>query len=275
MTRVDDRPSPREHRSVTDRVLALLGAFDRDHPVLSLAELARRSGVSTPTAHRRLAELVAWGALERLPDGRYRVGLRLWELASLAPRGQRLREAALPFLEDLYVVTRENVQLAVREGTELVFVERIAGRFAVPVMTRVGSRFPLHAPGVGLVLLAHAPDDVREAVLAGPLPRYTEHTVTDPARLRSLLADVRRQGFAVSDRMVTHNALSVAAPVRDRAGEVLAAVSLVVLAEGAEVPALAAAVRTAARSVTRELGGSSYDEVAVRFESTEDRSFTE
>lgn len=241
--------------SVTSKVLALLGAFDRDRPELTLSEMARRADVSLPTAHRRVRELVAWGALEQMADGRYRVGLRLWELAALAPRGPRLREAALPYLEDLYVVTRQNVQLAVREGTELVFVERLAGRSAVPVMTRVGLRFTLHASGVGLVLLAYAPPEVQDEVLAGPLTRYTPYTVTEPAQLRRMLAEVRREGFAVSDRLVTDNALSVAAPVHGREGDVVAAVSLVVFSDSTvPVRSLAHAVRTAARGISRSLG---------------------
>jgi DNA-binding IclR family transcriptional regulator len=103
-------------------------------------------------------------------------------------------------------VSRENVQLAVREGMELVFVERIAGRHAVPVLTRVGGRFAMHATGVGLVLLANAPVDLQEAVLSAPLQAYTKQTVTNPVRLRETLATVRRCGYAVSDGQVTLDA---------------------------------------------------------------------
>lgn len=240
--------------SVTSKVLAILGAFSVDCPALTLTELARRAGLSVPTAHRRAAELVAWGALEKSDDGTFRIGLRLWEVAALAPRAHELREVALPFLEDLYVVTRQNVQLAVRDGDELVFVERIAGRGAVPVLTRVGTRFTLHASGVGLVLLAHAPADVQQAVVGAPLKPYTSRTVTDPEALRRLLAAVRAQGYAVSDRMVTDDALSVAAPILNVEGTVQAALSLVVAADGAQVSALVHAVRTAARGVSRALG---------------------
>ncbi|OXM65161.1 MULTISPECIES: IclR family transcriptional regulator [Amycolatopsis] len=243
-----------EVRSVTGKVLALLGAFTPACPELTLSELARRAGLSLATAHRRVAELVAWGALERGADGRYRVGLRLWEVASLAPRGLGLREAAMPFLEDLYEVTHENVQLAVREGLELVFVERIAGRKAVPVWTRVGGRFALHATGVGLALLAHAPVEVQEEVLGSPLQAYTEKTVTNPARLREMLAAVRRTGYAVSDGQVTTDAVSVAAPVRDGEGTVIAAVSLVVHASGAHPATLAPLVQAAARGIGRACG---------------------
>jgi len=240
--------------SVTSKVLALLDAFGPECPALTLSELARRAGVSLATAHRRAAELVDWGALERGSDGRYRIGLRLWEVASLAPRGLPLREAAMPFLEDLYEVTRENVQLAVREGLELVFVERIAGRHAVPVLTRVGGRFALHATGVGLVLLAHAPAEVQEEVLAAPLHAWTTKTVTSSVRLREILAAVRRNGYAVSDGQVTPDAVSVAAPVVTAGGEVVAAVSLVVHAEGAQPGALAPLVRAAGRGIGRALG---------------------
>ncbi|GAA4704978.1 IclR family transcriptional regulator [Phytohabitans rumicis] len=174
-------------------------------------------------------------------------------MASLAPRGLGLRELAMPTMEDLYEVTHENVQLAVRQGLELVFVERIAGHYAVPVLTRVGGRFALHATGVGLVLLAHAPADVQEQVLAAPLTAYTEKTVTDPRRLRAVLAGVRRDGYAVSDRQVTMDAFSVAAPIHGPDGAVVAAVSLVVSYDRANVVSLAPLVRAAGRTISRAL----------------------
>jgi DNA-binding IclR family transcriptional regulator len=238
---------------VLARALQILGAFSAERPAMTLSELARQTGLPVSTVHRMLAGLVAWGALERGEDGCYRIGLRLWEVGALAPRGQGLRERALPFLEDLSQITRENVQLAVREGTELVFVERIAGTGAVPVLTRVGGRFALTATGVGLVLLAHAPVDVQEEVLSRPIARYTPRTVTAPGELRRMLADVRSSGFAVSDRQVTMDALSVAAPVHDARGAVTAAVSLVVRHGSANPHALAPLLRTSARAISRAL----------------------
>lgn len=240
-------------RSVTNKVLALLAAFDPASSGLTLSELARRADLSLPTAHRRVAELVEWGALERGAEGRFYIGLRLWEVGSLAPRGLGLRELAMPVLEDLYEITHENVQLAVREGLEVVFVERIAGRHAVPVLTRVGGRFALHATGVGLVLLANAPASVQEEVLASPLKRYTDMTITDPRHLRRILAAVRSNGYAVSDRQVTLDSFSVAAPVLAPDASVAAAVSLVVAFARADEFALSPLVRTAARGISRAL----------------------
>ncbi|MGY1615514.1 IclR family transcriptional regulator [Geodermatophilus sp. SYSU D00691] len=242
-------------RTATTKLLDVLGAFGRERPALSLSELARLTGVPLSTAHRLVAELCGWGALERGDDGRYRVGLRIWELGALAPRGLGLREAALPFMEDLYEVTHENVQLAVRDDVEVVYVERFAARDAVAVYTRVGGRFALPPTGVGLVLLAHAPVEVQERVLAGPLQRYTAHTITDPGRLRRVLAEVRRTGVAVSDRQVTDDAVSVAAPVEQR-GVVVAALSIVVRGSSpAAVRAFTPGVRAAARGISRVLTG--------------------
>ncbi|MGI5128196.1 IclR family transcriptional regulator [Pseudonocardia sp. CA-107938] len=238
---------------VVARALTILDCFTAERRALRLSQLATISGMPLSTAHRIVGELVAWGALERAEDGTYRIGLRLWELGSLAPRGQGLRERALPFLEDLSQITRENVQLAVREGTEVVFVERIAGTGAVPVLTRVGGRFALTATGVGLVLLAHAPVEVQDEVLGGHIERYTELTVTDPARLRAMLADVRTNGFSISDRQVTTDSLSVGAPVHDHRGQVVAAVSLVVRHGSVSAHALAPLVRTSARAISRAL----------------------
>ncbi|MFJ9787473.1 IclR family transcriptional regulator [Amycolatopsis sp. NPDC101161] len=239
---------------VLGRALRVLAAFTPDRPALRLSEVARRAGLPAATAHRVLGEFCEWGALERDESGIYRVGLRLWELGALAPRGLGLRERALPFLEDLSQITRENVQLAVREGTEVVYIERIAGTGAVPVLTRVGGRFALTATGVGLVLLAHAPADVQEDVLHRPIERYTPETVTDPDRVRHLLADVRTHGFSISDRQVTSDALSVGAPIHDGRGQVVAAVSLVVRYGSAAPHTLAPLVMTSARAISRALG---------------------
>ncbi|WP_215911273.1 IclR family transcriptional regulator [Streptomyces coffeae] len=244
---------PSEGRSVAGRVLAVLDAFDATHRSLSLTALARRAGLPLATAHRLVASLTRWGALERDTTGAYHIGLRLWEVATLSPRGVGVREAGLPFMEDLYEATHENVQLAVRDGLDVVYVELISGRSAVRVRTRVGGRLPLHATGVGLVLLAYGPARLLERVCARPMRRFTEFTIQDPARLRAALAEVRRTGVAVSDRQITVDGLSVAAPVRGPGGEVVASLSVVVPVAEGRAPALVPAVRVAAQGISRTL----------------------
>jgi DNA-binding IclR family transcriptional regulator len=245
---------PTTARSAPDRLLSVLAAFDHAHPALSLTDISRRAGLSLTTAHRLVGALTRWGALERDESGAYHVGLRLWEVAALAPRGLALRQVALPYLEDLYEATHENVQLAVRDGHDVVYIEWLSGRSAVGVRIRVGARWPLHVTGVGLALLAHGDPQLQEAYCAAPLASYTDHTITEPARLRRVLAEVRRTDVAVSNRQVTDDALSVAAPVRGPGGTVVAAVSVVVPHADAQVPALIPTVRLAARGISRALG---------------------
>lgn len=135
----------------------------------------------------------------------------------------------------------------------MAFVERLAARNAVSVLTEVGGRFAMPPTGVGLVLLAHAPVEVQERVLTGPLTRYTPYTITDPRHLRRELADVRRSGMAVSDRQATNDAVSVAAPIA-AGDEVVAALSVVVTGDSAGVVRpYASSVRAAARGITRVL----------------------
>ncbi|GLW66844.1 IclR family transcriptional regulator [Actinomadura rubrobrunea] len=240
--------------SVARRVLGILDAFSPQRPALSLSDISRRAGLPPATAHRLVGELTRWGALERDEHGLYRIGLRLWEVAALAPRGQALREAAMPFLEDLYEATHENVQLAVLDGLEVVYIERISSRNAVHVFTRVGGRWPAHATGVGLALLAHADPALQERAIAGPLRRFTPKTICSGAELRRVLAEVRRTGVAISDGQVELIALSVAAPVYGPDDTVVAAVSIVVPSETSDARALIPAVRACARGISRALG---------------------
>ena len=247
---VDDGP-PR--RTAAGRMLAILDAFGPAHRTLSLSEISRRADLTLPTAHRLVGELVSWGALERDATGRYFVGLRLLELSALAPRGLELREAAFPYLDDLHQVTRGNVHLGVRDGSEVVYVETLRSRVSAHVLSRVGDRWPLHATGTGLVLLAFADQGVQESVLRAPMVRYTNRTTVDPRELRSTLAKIRRTGVAVAHNQITMDAVAVAVPVCRPAGTIVAAISVVVSTAEAEPRELASVLTCAARAISRAL----------------------
>ncbi|MGM1061134.1 IclR family transcriptional regulator [Saccharothrix sp. Mg75] len=238
-------------RSVVARALAVLGALDGHPDGLPLAELARRGGLPLSTAHRLVRDLVAQQVLERLPDRRYVVGRRLWQLGLLARVQVELREAALPFMQDLYEATRENVHLAVRDDTSALYLERIHGHGSVPVVSRPGGRLPLHATGVGKVLLAHAPREVVAQVVAGP-ERCTPYTITEPGRLLRELAEVRRRGHARTAQEMTLGSCSVAVPVAGPAGAVVAALGLVV-ATHRDPERHVTALRVAAGGISRVL----------------------
>ena len=238
--------------SVTSRALDLLGAFDPDHRSLTLSELARRAGMPIATAHRLVGELHRWGALARLDSGEYVIGRRLWDLGLLAPVQAGLRQAASPFLHDLYGATLATVHLAVRDGTEVLYIDRLSGHVSVPVVSKIGSRLPMHATGVGKVLLAYGPDEVLAEVL-GNLSRVTAYTITQPARLLDQVRRVRADGYATTGEEMSLGACSVAVPVRGPGGEVVAALGIVVPELRRDKARLVSALQVAAQGITRTL----------------------
>jgi DNA-binding IclR family transcriptional regulator len=238
--------------SVFSRVVRILEAFDPDTPALRMGKLARRSGLHVATASRLVEELVSYGWLRREPDRKVRIGVRLWELASRASPTLGLREAAMPFLEDLHAVAGHHAQLGVLDGQEVLFVERLSAPGAVINFTRIAGRLPLHASSSGLVLLAFGPVDLQERILAGPLPAYTPNTITDPRRLRAFLAEIRRTGYVVCPGFIDVRATGIAVPIRDPGDRAVAAMSVIVPNDEnarMQIPAL----RAAARGVTRAM----------------------
>jgi len=237
--------------SMTGRILGVLGAFDDQHRRLVLSDIARRADLPLSTAHRIVRELVLHGALARTGDC-YAIGRRVWELGLLAPVESTLRETVAPFLHDTYAATRATVHLAVRDGCQVLYLERVMGRTSVPVISTIGSTLPMHATGVGKVLLAHAPEQVRQEVLAN-LSRITAYTITQPRRLQEQLARIRRDGYATTVEEMTLGACSLAVPIR-HGGQVVAAIGVVVPSLKRDRGRLSAALQVAAEGISRQLG---------------------
>lgn len=237
--------------TMIERVVRVLETFSADRTVQTASGIGRRAGLPSSTAHRLVEELVASGILERDEEHRVRLGMRLWELALRGSTALRLRQAALPHMERVQARIREHTQLAVLEQEEALFLERLSHPEAGANITRVAGRLPLHASSSGLVLLAHADPALRERVLAAPLRAVGPQTVTDPARLRRLLAEIRRTGFVVAPGSIEAVSTGVAVPIRE-AGSVIAALSVVLPREADPAPAVAE-LREAARRIEVEL----------------------
>lgn len=223
--------------SITDRIVRVLETFTAERSMQSASEIGRRAGLPSSTAHRIVDDLVNAGLLDRDEDHRVHLGMRLWELALRGSRALRLRQAALPHMEQVQARVRQHTQLAVLEQDEALFIERLSHPEAGANITRIAGRLPLHASSSGLVLLAYAPAGHRERVLAGELRALAPETVTDPQRLRSLLAEVRRTGVVVARGSVEAVSTGVAVPISD-AGEVAAALSVVLPRDADPAPAI-------------------------------------
>jgi DNA-binding IclR family transcriptional regulator len=239
--------------TVASRLLAIVGAFDGRHRSLALSELAHRAGLPVPTTHRLAAELVAGNALQRRKDGRFEVGRLLWDAGLLAPVEGRLRQVAAPFMHDVYAATMATVHLAVREGDEVLYLERMMGRASVPIVSSVGSRLPMHCTGVGKVLLAHAPAEIQIQVFA-KLVRITPYTIVAQPILAAQLERVRRDGVATTTEEMSLGACSLAVPVvRSSDDTVAAAIGVVVPNLKRDRQRLLGALQVAARGIGRLL----------------------
>ena len=241
-------------RTVTSKVMAIFAAFEDAPASLSLSQIAAAADVPLPTAHRLVGELVQWGALEKESSGRYTIGMRLWEVAQLA--GRQLRETARPFLQDLFSLTQETSHLAVREGGEVLYVDRVYSSKRVPRASRVGGRLPLHATAVGKVLLAHEEPWFQQAYLTQPMLALTPRTQSNPKRLQQELQQIVEQGYATTHEEVRTGSCSIAVPVVVGDQQVLASVGLVMLSTQARemtryLPALQGVANRIATAVSR------------------------
>ena len=239
--------------SALHRHLRVLDAFDALRPFLTLGELARAAGLPLSTTHRLVGELLQEGMLERMPDRTYRLGVRLWEYASRTPGALGLREVARPWLAAAHARIRQHLQLGVRSGTDVLFIERMSTKDAVVNATLIGGRIPLHASSIGLVLRAHAPDAVIEDTIAQGLRAYTSRTIATGAGLRSTLRRIRADDVAIAPGHIHLESRGIAVPVRGPDGSVYAAMGAVVRNDDSSAAPVVEVLRVAAAGVTRSL----------------------
>lgn len=233
--------------------LRVLDAFQATHPDLSLTEIATHTGLAMSTTHRLASELESEGLLERLPDRRYRLGVRLWEFASRTPGALGLRELARPWMNAVHGRVRQHTQLGILSGLDVLFIERLSTRDAVVNATLIGGRIPLPLSSSGLVLLAHAGDGVLQRVLDAGWPRLTSQSIADADELRERLRVVRAEGFCVASGHIYNVSRGIAVPVFGPFGEVYAAISVIVPNDDAPVQPLVELLAIAAAGIRRAL----------------------
>jgi DNA-binding IclR family transcriptional regulator len=245
-----------EQASLLAKVDAILRAFDPDEPELSLADLARRTGFAKTTVHRITAELVELGLLER-SERRYHLGIRLFELGQLMPWHRALRDTALPFMQDLLEATHETVNLAVLEGTEVLYAERIMGHRKVSAPIRVASRLPLHCTALGKVLLAFSPPELTARLVSSGLRPRTPYTIVSPTVLLEQLRQIASKGVAFEHEESVVGIGCAASPVFGPGNRLVAALSVSAPVTRADPARMGPAVRTASLALSRALAQSS------------------
>jgi len=259
-TTVARRSEPGRYRiQAIERAVAILNTFSAEEPEFGVTEIAERLELHKSTVHRFLVNLEAAGLVERnRHTSRYRLGIRIFELGGLVLQQMNLWDEALPLLEGLVRDSGETGHLAVLDGGEAVYIEKVEARRALRIPSAIGRGYPAHATSLGKVLLAQIDPAASDALISERgLDRCTPNTITDPALLREELARVRAQGYAVDDEEYEEGLRCIGAPIVGHTGQVVAAMGIggpVTRVTPTRIDELAELVMTAAGSLSRRMG---------------------
>lgn len=238
--------------------IRLTKAFSENEFEMGISALAQKLGLAKSTVHRLATTLVEYDILEQnRENGKYRLGLALFELGTLVRRKMDVMSEAQGQIHALADLTGETVQLAILDHLSVLYIRIRESRQAVRLSSGLGSRAPAHCTSVGKALLAFQPPEVVRQVIEGGLKRYTEHTITEPPALLKELAEVRQKGYAVDDEEIEPGLRCVAAPIRDHSGQVVAAISVAAPVQRMTkktVQATIPSVMASAEAISRRLG---------------------
>ena len=248
-------------KAVLERVFAILDCFGAEESKsdLTLAELASRTAIPKSTVHRLAKILVEQRLLKRTDTG-FGLGIHLFELGELVTERRDLRDASLPFLEELFELTHETIHLGVRDGNEVLYYVKIVGYRAFPLPTRTGGRWPVYASALGKVLMAFGLEDPLKILASSHLEPLTPYTIIDPHRMQRELAIVRRVGTAIESQEAVLGNACVAAPIFDADGQLVAAVSVSGPPMRLRPVQRAPIVRRTAAKITQRISGKLPDE---------------
>ena len=244
---------------VLDRALAILDTLSAQGPDLSLGELSEKLGLHKSTTHRLMMVLERHKVIERNSvNGRYRLGLKLFELGTRAVSQLDLRERARPFLEKLVLETSETVHLCLLDDSEVVYLDKVEPVRSVRMASSVGRRNPAHCTAVGKAIMAYLSDaQVEEIVRKQGMKPMTANTITSLVELKKELKVVRERGYAIDNEEIEEGVRCVGCVVRGFSGEPLAAISVSAPAfrlTKDKVKVLSRPVVAAANALSQELG---------------------
>lgn len=234
--------------SVLGKARLILEAFSVDDIDLSLSELSRRTGISKATVHRLSQELLDWGMLER-SGSEYRLGMRAFEVGSRVPRFRVMRDAVRPHMERLHFLTGETIHLAVLDGLDALFLEKISDGPRPAQPSRIAGRMPLHCTATGKILLAYSAPTLLEEVVARSLERRTPSTIMLPGILREQVRKARVAGHATESEETAIGYCSIAVPLFGSSGLLLGALSITAPTFRAQTAQYAAALTAVSRKV--------------------------
>jgi DNA-binding IclR family transcriptional regulator len=253
------KPKPKRMRlSSVANSIRLTKAFSENEFEMGISALATKLGLAKSTVHRLASTLVEYDILEQnRENGKYRLGLALFELGTLVRRKMDVMSEAQQQIHALADLTGETVQLAILDHLSVLYIRIRESRQAVRMSSGLGSRAPAHCTSVGKALLAHQPPEIVKQVIDNGLRRYTANTIVEPSRLLEELAQIRSRGYSIDDEEIEDGLRCVAAPIRDHSGLVVAAISVAAPVQRMSKKSLQAtvpSVQASGEAISRRLG---------------------
>lgn len=245
----------RTNESLLSRHLRILDAFEVGTPFLKLSQISELSDLPVSTTHRLLQELEGERLVERLPDRTYQLGLRLWELAARTPGALGLREIAFPLMQSVQNSVRQHTQLGVRDGADVVYLERLSSHSAVINATVIGGRINLAASAIGHVLLTGMPIEAVRGLVGLGIPAYTDRTPRTVAEVGAVVDAAREHKYSVGHGLVHRDARGIAVPVFGPDGETVAGLGVVVPNDEQSITPIVEVLRRAAAGIEKSLRG--------------------
>jgi DNA-binding IclR family transcriptional regulator len=226
--KIDSPSSEKTTIQVIDRLVSLLDALSRYPDPVSLKELSIVTGLHPSTAHRILNDLVTTRFVDRAEGGNYRLGMRLLELGNVVKSRLNVREAAIEFMRALHRLTQQTINLSVRQGDEIVYIDRaFSERSGMQVVRAIGGRAPLHLTSTGKLFLSlDEPKVIRAYTTRTGLAGHNKNSITDLSKLEKELAEVRANGYARDNEELELGVRCMAAGIRDDSGKMIAGLSI-------------------------------------------------
>lgn len=217
---------PRQYVQSLDRALDIIEELAGNGESLKVKELSERLALHKSTVHRLLATLLYRGYAEQDENGRYKVGLKLFEIAGRVLNKMDLRKRVKPFLVGLQQETRETIHLGILDHKDVVYIDKEETSEIIRMHSEIGSRVDAYCTSLGKVLLAYKDVDIHEFYAEGDLKKHTSNTIVDKELLAEHLTLVRRQGYAIDDEEQEPGIRCIGGPIFDYTGDVIAAFSI-------------------------------------------------
>jgi DNA-binding IclR family transcriptional regulator len=226
--KIEPTATPKTTIQVIERMVSLLDALAKYTDPVSLKELSKVSGLHPSTAHRILNDMVITRFVDRVEPGTYRLGMRLLELGNIVKSRLSVREAAVDFMRSLHKKTQQTINLSVRQGDEIVYIDRaFSERSGMQVMRAIGGRGPLHLTSTGkLFLSVDEPKAIRSYATRTGLAGHNKNSITDLDKLERELSLVRARGYARDNEELELGVRCMAAGIRDDSGKLIAGLSI-------------------------------------------------